>query len=162
MVEEPRFQLSDMPPEAYKHLLAMEGLVARHVEPTLYHLIKLRASQINGCAFCLHIHTEQALPHGEKVERITALDAWHESPLFSEKERAAIGWAEEITLIAKSSASHEAFEALKPHFSDEEIAWLIFAAVQINSWNRIAISTRAQYDPRALAATMGAKTVEPA
>ena len=162
MVEEPRFQLTDMPPEAYKHLLAMEGLVARNVEPTLYHLIKLRASQINGCAFCLHMHTDQALHHGEKVERITALDGWHESPLFTEKERVALAWAEEITLIADTGASREAFEALKPHFSDDEITWLILAAVQINAWNRIAISARAQYDPKAVAATMGTKATEPA
>nr|WP_207785943.1 carboxymuconolactone decarboxylase family protein [Altererythrobacter segetis] len=162
MVEEPRFQLSDMPPEAYKHLLAMEGLIARNVEPTLYHLIKLRASQINGCAFCLHMHTEQALHHGEKVERITALDGWHESPLFSDKERAALAWAEEITLIADTGASRETFVALKPHFGDEEITWLILAAMQINSWNRLAIATRAQYDPGAFAVTMGAKAAEPA
>jgi AhpD family alkylhydroperoxidase len=147
MVEAPRFNLTDMPPEAYRHLLEMEGLIARHVEPTLYHLIKLRASQINGCAFCLAMHTEQALQHGEKPERMTSLDAWQESPLYSDKERAALAWTEELTLIADSGASREAFEGLKPHFSDEEIAWLILAAVQINSWKRIAISTRAQYRP---------------
>jgi alkylhydroperoxidase family enzyme len=106
------------------------------------------------------MHTEQALHHGEKVERITALDGWHESPLFTEKERVALAWTEEITLIADTSASREAFEALEPHFSDDEITWLILAAVQINSWNRIAIATRAQYDPHAVAATMGAKATE--
>jgi AhpD family alkylhydroperoxidase len=136
-----------MPPEAYRHLLEMEALIARHVEGTLYHLIKLRASQINGCAFCLAMHTEQALHHGEKPERMTSLDAWQESPLYSDKERAALAWTEELTLIADSGASHESFEGLKPHFTDGEIAWLILAAVQINSWNRIAISTRAQYRP---------------
>ena len=147
MVEVTRFKLTDMPPEAYRHLLEMEGLIARHVEPTLYNLIKLRASQINGCAFCLAMHTEQALKLGEKPERMTSLDAWQESPLYSEKERAALAWTEELTLIADSGASREAFEGLKPLFKDEEIAWLILAAVQINSWNRIAISTRAQYQP---------------
>ena len=91
------------------------------------------------------MHTEQALKHGEKPERMMSLDGWHESPLYSDKERAALAWTEELTLIADSSASREAFEGLKPHFNDEEIAWLILAAVQINSWNRIAISTRAQY-----------------
>src|SRR3954453_2350590 len=86
----------------------------------LYNLIKLRASQINGCAFCLAMHTEQALKHGEKPERMTSLDGWHESPLYSDKERAALAWTEELTLIADSSASREAFEGLKPHFNDEE------------------------------------------
>jgi alkylhydroperoxidase family enzyme len=75
-----------------------------------------------------------------------ALDAWEESPLFTDKERVALRWTEELTLIADTGASSEAFEALKEHFSDEEIGWLILAAVQINSWNRIAISSRSQYD----------------
>ena len=90
MVEPPRFQLNDMPQDAYRHLLQMEGLLAQHIDLELYHLIKLRASQINGCAYCLAMHTDEALKHGEKVERITALDGWHESPLFSDRERAAL------------------------------------------------------------------------
>ena len=146
MVEPPRFELNALPQDAYRHLLQMEGLIAQHLDLTLYHLIKLRASQINGCAFCLAMHTDEALKHGEKVERITALDAWHESPLFSDKERAALAWTEELTLIAERHASRLAFDELKRHFSDEEISWLILAAVQINSWNRIAISSRSQYD----------------
>jgi AhpD family alkylhydroperoxidase len=162
MVEPPRFQLSDMPQDAYRHLLQMEGLLAQHVDLTLYHLVKLRASQINGCAFCLAMHTDEALKHGEKVERITALVAWLDSPLFSDKERAALRWTEELTLISQKHASREAFDALKPHFSDEEISWLILAVVQINSWNRIAISTRAQYDPAAFAASTRQKAPEPA
>ena len=162
MVEAPRFELTDMPPEAYRHLLDMEGLIARHLEPTLYHLIKLRASQINGCAYCLAMHTEQALRHGETPERMTCLDAWQESPLYSDRERAALAWTEELTLIADSGASREAFDGLKAHFKDEEIAWLILAAVQINSWNRIAISTRSQYGRGTLAPAASATTREPA
>jgi AhpD family alkylhydroperoxidase len=161
MVEPPRFELNALPQDAYRHLLQMEGLIAQHLDLTLYHLIKLRASQINGCAFCLAMHTDEALKHGEKVERITALDAWHESPLFSDKERAALAWTEELTLIAEKHASRPAFDELKRHFSDEEISWLILAAVQINSWNRIAISTRAQYDPKTFAHAAPAKEPEP-
>jgi AhpD family alkylhydroperoxidase len=147
MVEPPRFSLNDLNPEAYRHLMQMEALIARNVEPTLYHLIKLRASQINGCAFCLEMHTDQALRHGETPARMMALDAWEESPLFTDKEQVALRWTEELTLIADTGASSEAFEALKAHFSDDEIGWLILAAVQINSWNRVAISSRSQYDP---------------
>ena len=147
MVESPRFNLNQLNPDAYRHLMQMEALIARNVEPTLYHLIKLRASQINGCAFCLEMHTDQALRHGETPARMMALDAWEESPLFTEKERVALRWTEELTLIADTGASSEAFEELKGHFSDEEIGWLILAAVQINSWNRVAISSRSQYDP---------------
>jgi AhpD family alkylhydroperoxidase len=163
MLEQPRFSLTDLNPEAYRHLMQMEALIARHVDPTLYHLIKLRASQINGCAFCLQMHTDQALRHGETPERMMALDAWEESPLYTDKERAALRWTEELTLIADTGASSEAFEALKEHFSEEEIGWLIFAAVQINSWNRIAISSRSQYDPAMFApAAAKQKATEPA
>ena len=162
MVEAPRFGLNDMPQDAYRHLLQLEGLIAHNIDLTLYHLIKLRASQINGCAFCLAMHTDQALEHGERIERITALDAWHESPLFSDKERAALAWTDELTLIAEKHASREAFEELKRNFSDEEIRWLIFAVVQINSWNRIAISTRAQYDRKMFAHAAPQKATEPA
>lgn len=165
-VEAPRFELKDLPPEAYRHLLQLEGLIAQHLDLTLYHLIKLRASQINGCAFCLQMHTDEALEHGETPDRIVSLDAWEESPLYSDKERAALAWTEELTLIADSGASKESFDALKAHFSDDEIAWLILAAVQINSWNRIAISTRAQYDRKmfehAAPAAAPAKAPEPA
>lgn len=161
MVEPPRFELKDMPPDAYRHLLQLEGLISQHVDLTLYHLIKLRASQINGCAYCLAMHTDEAIKHGEKVERITALDAWHESPLFTDKERAALAWTEELTLISEKHASRESYDELKRHFSEQEIGWLIIAAVQINSWNRIAISTRAQYERAAVTqAAPAAKAAE--
>ena len=163
MLEQPRFDLTQINPEVYRHLMQMEALIARNVEPTLYHLIKLRASQIHGCAFCLHMHTDQALHHGERPERIVALDAWEESPLYTDQERAALRWTEELTLIGESGASRDAFDELKAHFSEEEISWLIFAAVQINSWNRIAISSRSQYDPAMFAgAPARQKETEPA
>ena len=164
MVEAPRLDMTSLSPEAYRHLLQLEGLIARQIEPTLYHLIKLRASQINGCAYCLAMHTDQALHHGETPERIVSLDAWEESPLYTDKERAALAWTEELTLSADSGASRAAFDGLKAHFSDEEIGWLILAAAQINTWNRLAISTRAHYD-RAAFAVAGAlheKAPEPA
>jgi AhpD family alkylhydroperoxidase len=163
MLEPPRFDLTQLNPEAYRHLLQMEGLIARNVEPTLYHLVKLRASQINGCAFCLQMHTAEALKHGETPERMMALDAWEESPLFTDKERAALAWTEELTLIADSGASREAYEALRKQFSADEIGWLILAAVQINAWNRIAISSRSQYDPAMFGgAPAKQKAIEPA
>jgi AhpD family alkylhydroperoxidase len=146
MAAEPlRMDLSKIAPDAYRHFLQLEGLIGQHVERKLLHLLKLRASQINGCAFCIGMHTDEALRDGEPVERLTMLDAWEESSLYSDKERAALAWIEEVTLIADSGASKESFDALKPHFSEEEIAWLTLAAVQINSWNRLAISSRAQY-----------------
>ncbi len=98
------------------------------------------------------MHTDEALRGGESPERLTLLDAWQESPVYSDKERAALAWVEELTLIADSGASREAYDALKQHFNDEQIGWLILAVMQINSWNRIAISSRSQYDPAMFAA----------
>lgn len=164
MAAEPlRMDLSKIAPDAYRHFLQVEGLVGQHVDRKLLHLIKLRASQINGCAYCIAMHTDEALRDGEPTERLTMLDAWEESTLYSEKERAAFAWIEEVTLIADSGASKESFEALKGHFSEQEIGWLTLAAVMINAWNRMAISSRAQYDRAMFAhAAPPQKAIEPA
>ena len=147
MVENLRMDLTRLAPEAYRHLLQLEQTVAAKVDKTILHLIKLRASQINGCAFCIAMHTDEAVRDGENPERLLLLDAWEESSRFSEKERAALEWVEGITMIADTHAHKEAFDGLKRFFSEEEIAHLTFAAAVINTWNRIAIASRAQYDP---------------
>ena len=103
-----RMDLSKIAPDAYRHFLQLEGLIMQHVDRKLLHLLKLRASQINGCAYCIAMHTDEALHDGEPVERLTLLDAWEESTLYSEKERAAFAWIEEVTLIADSGASKPA------------------------------------------------------
>src|SRR3954447_10184360 len=113
MVEDLRMDLTKLAPEAYRHLLQLEGVIAAKVDRRLLHLIKLRASQINGCAYCIGMHTAEALRDGEAPERLLLLDAWHESSAFSEKERAALEWVEEITLIADGHAGKEAFDGLK-------------------------------------------------
>jgi AhpD family alkylhydroperoxidase len=154
--------LSRVAPDAYRHFTQLEGLVGQHVERKLLHLIKLRASQINGCAFCIAMHTDEALRDGEPAERLTMLDAWEESTLYSDKERAALAWVEELTLIADSGASKESFDALSPHFSEDEIAWLTIAATMINAWNRMAIGSRAQYDRRMVEQPAREKAPEPA
>jgi AhpD family alkylhydroperoxidase len=161
MVEAQRMDFKKLAPEAYRHLIALEQTIAASMEPRLYHLIKLRASQINGCAFCIAMHTDEALRDGDSIERLVLLDAWKESLLYSEKERAALEWVEQITLIADGHAPKSAFDALRPHFADEEIAWLTLAATMINSWNRIAISARAQYHS-AVQRTDESKVGEPA
>jgi AhpD family alkylhydroperoxidase len=162
MVESLRMDITKIAPEAYKHLLGLEQVIAAKVDKHLLHLIKLRASQINGCAFCIGMHTDEALRDGDKPERLLMLDAWHESSAFSDKERAALEWVEEITLISEGHAHKEAFDALKPHFSEEEIGWLTLAAALINTWNRIAISSRAQYDRAAFHQEAEPKIAEPA
>src|SRR6476620_2326741 len=103
-VEPLRMDLSKLAPDAYRHFLQLEGLISQHVDRKLLHLIKLRASQINGCAFCIGMHTHEALRDGDSPGRLLLLDAWSESSAFSEKERAALQWVEEITLIAESHA----------------------------------------------------------
>jgi AhpD family alkylhydroperoxidase len=147
MVESLRMDFTKIAPEVYKELLQIEGQIAGKLDRKLLHLVKMRASQINGCAYCIGMHTDEALRDGEKPERLLMLDAWHESALFDDRERAALEWVEEETLIAESHAHKETFDALKAYFSEEEIGWLTLAATMINTWNRIAISSRAQYDP---------------
>ncbi len=159
MVEAQRMDLMRIAPDVYRHLLALEQSIAGKGDPRLYHLVKLRASQINGCAFCIAMHTDEALRDGDSIERLVLLDAWEESSLYTDKERAALEWVEDVTLIADTHAPQESFEGLKAHFSEEEIGYLTLAAMMINSWNRIAISSRAQYDRKLFAQ---AKEAEPA
>ena len=163
MAEPLRMDFTKVAPEAYKHLIALEQTIAPKIDKTLYHLLKVRASQINGCAFCIGMHTDEALRDGEKIERLMMLDAWDESSLFNEKERALLEWVEEVTLISEGHARKEAFDALKAHFSEEEIVWLTLASAMINTWNRIAISSRAQYDRAQFQqSTAALKVAEPA
>jgi AhpD family alkylhydroperoxidase len=163
MVEPVRMDITKLAPEAYRHLLQLEQIVAGKIDRKLYHLLKLRASQINGCAFCLGMHSDEALRDGETAERLFLLDAWEESSAFSEKERAALKWIEELTLVADTHASKEAFDGLKRFFSEEEIAYLTLTAALINSWNRIAIASRGQYDRAMLHHKVAeAKVAEPA
>jgi AhpD family alkylhydroperoxidase len=163
MVEQQRMDITRLAPEAYKHLAHLEQAISGKIDRRLYHLIKLRASQINGCAFCIGMHSDEAMRDGDTPERLLLLDAWHESSAFSEKERAALEWIEELTLIADSHASQEAFEGLKRFFSEEEIAYLTLAGAQINTWNRIAIASRGQYDRTMFPGGVApAKVTEPA
>jgi len=160
MVEQQRMDIAKIAPEAYRHLLQLEGVIAGKLDRKLFHLLKLRASQINGCAFCIGMHSDEALRDGDTPERLLLLDAWQESSAFSEKEQAALLWIEELTLIADSHASKDAFDGLKRFFSDKEIAYLTLTGAAINAWNRIAIASRGQYD-RAMF-HKGEKVAEPA
>ncbi len=112
---------------------------ASGLDKTISELIKIRVSQINGCAFCLHMHTHDARKHGETETRIFVLAGWRESRLFNAKERAALAWAESLTHIAERGAPDALFEDLKANFSDREIAALTTQVAMINLWNRLAI-----------------------
>jgi len=127
-------------------MLAMEAHIkASSLEPLLIDLVKMRASQINGCAFCLHMHSRDARAQGESEERLYLLDAWRESSLYTDRERAALAWTEALTLIADTHAPDADFDGLKPHFSETEIVDLTLLIGQINAWNRLAIGFRSQH-----------------
>jgi AhpD family alkylhydroperoxidase len=112
------------------------------LEPSLMDLVKIRASQINGCAHCLHMHTAEARKHGETEERIYLLDAWRESPLYSARERAALAWTDALTLVAQTHAPDDFYEALQAQFTEEERVTLTLLIVAINGWNRVQIAFR--------------------
>src|SRR5262249_49751008 len=118
-------------------------------DPALIELVKTRASQINGCAYCIHMHTRDARAHGETEERLFLLDAWRESSLYSDKERAALAWTEALTLISETHAPDDVYEELKAQFSEVEVVNLTVLIGQINTWNRIAIGFRSQHPVRA-------------
>jgi AhpD family alkylhydroperoxidase len=126
-----------------KALGALETAVAGSgLEKPLIELVKTRASQINGCAFCIHMHTRDARALGETEERLYLLSAWRESPLYTDRERAALAWTESVTLVSQTSVPDEVYEQVRGSFSDEEIVKLTMLVATINTWNRIAISFR--------------------
>jgi AhpD family alkylhydroperoxidase len=126
---------------------AMRGLEAYvrqcGLDPSLLELVKLRASQINGCAYCIDMHTKDARARGESEQRLYALNAWEETPFFTDRERAALAWTEAVTQVAQGHVPDEVFDVARKHFQDKELVDLTLAVVAINGWNRLAISFRA-------------------
>jgi len=112
------------------------------VEKRLFRLVEIRASQINGCAYCIDMHTKEARAAGETEQRIYALSAWRETPFFSDRERAALDWTETVTLVADTHIPDDAFARVSEHFNEQELIALTFAVVTINSWNRLSIAFR--------------------
>jgi AhpD family alkylhydroperoxidase len=128
-----------------KPLIDFGTLVEEGLDPTLAELIKIRASQINGCARCLVMHTSDARKNGESEERIYLLDAWRESSLYSDRERAVLGWTEALTRVEETGAPDEAYEGLKAHFSEEEQIRITLLISAINSWNRVNVGLRIKH-----------------
>ena len=138
-----RLDVMKISPAAYKALSAVQAYVDQSgLERSLLELVKIRASQINGCAFCLVMHTNDARKHGETDERMYLLDAWHEAPVFTARERAALAWVEAVTLIADSHVPDEVYEEAREHFSEKELVDLTMAVIAINAWNRASIAFR--------------------
>ncbi|AUC93018.1 alkylhydroperoxidase [Bradyrhizobium sp. SK17] len=131
-------------PDTIKALVAVENeITASGLEQSLIELVKTRASQINGCAYCINMHTEDARKHGETEQRLHLLNAWRESPLYSERERAALAWTEALTLVSETHAPDADYEAVHAEFTDGELVNLTVLIGAINAWNRIAIGFRA-------------------
>jgi AhpD family alkylhydroperoxidase len=131
-------------PAGLDGMLALEHAVhTSPLEPELLELVKLRASQLNGCAHCLDMHSKDARARGEDEQRLHVLAAWREAPFYSARERAALAWCEALTLLPQSGAPDDVYQPLTVHFSQEEIAALTYAIVAINGWNRLAVGLRA-------------------
>ena len=153
----PRIEVA--PSGAVKAMAALEQYVrSSRLEPKLLNLVRMRASQINGCAYCIDMHSKDARAEGESEQRLFELDAWRETPFYSERERAALAWTEAITLIHQSHAPDEVFEHVRQHFDDEELVALTLAIVAINGWNRLSIGFRAVPGVYQVSAGQHAKT----
>ncbi|WP_068876757.1 MULTISPECIES: carboxymuconolactone decarboxylase family protein [unclassified Phenylobacterium] len=143
-------------PQAMKPMVDLETYLAGcGLEHSLIELVKMRASQINGCAFCLHMHSKDARAAGETEERLYLLNAWRESSLYTPRERAALAWTEALTLLAQTGAPDADYEGLAPHFDETETVNLTLLITTINAWNRIAVGFRSQH-PRAWSAKAAA------
>jgi AhpD family alkylhydroperoxidase len=142
---QPRLVPAKVAPDTYQAVRQLEKFVAGAVDRKLLHLLKLRASQINGCAFCVDMHVKEALDDGEDAQRLHLLAAWRESPLYSDKERAVLAWTESLTRLADTGAPDADFAPLRAHFSDAEIVNLTAAIGMINLWNRWAVGFRSQH-----------------
>ncbi|MGN6342820.1 MAG: carboxymuconolactone decarboxylase family protein [Ginsengibacter sp.] len=148
----PRINYVQVAPDAFKAMRGLEEYVASSgLEKSLYELVKTRASQINGCAFCLDMHTKDARKGGETEQRLYALSAWRETPFYTERERAALEWTEALTLISDTDVPDALYENVRKQFSESEIVALSMAIIAINGWNRLAISFRTvpgSYNPK--------------
>jgi AhpD family alkylhydroperoxidase len=138
-----RFDLATVAPGAYKAMLGLEQyLHGCGLEESLIHLIKLRASQINGCAYCLDMHWKDLRAIGETEQRLYSLNAWRECPFYTDRERAGLAWTEAVTLLTSGHVSDLVYDETRMHFSEKELSDLTLAVATINAWNRLAIASR--------------------
>ena len=147
-----RIDLMHVTPGVIQAMLGLERQVRQAgFDPLLLDLVRMRASQINGCAYCLDMHSKDARANGETEQRLYGLDAWRETPYYSARERAALEWTEAVTRVSEGHVPDEVYERARGQFTEKELVDLTMAVVVINGWNRLAISTRAvpgSYQPR--------------
>jgi AhpD family alkylhydroperoxidase len=149
----PRLNVAKVSPAAYHAMLSLEKYISQSsIEPGLAHLLKLRASQLNGCAYCLDMHWKDARALGETEQRLYGLDAWREAPYYTDRERAALEWTEALTRVTDGHVDDQVYERARKAFSEKELVELAMIAVAINGWNRLAIAFRSEagsYQPPA-------------
>ncbi len=154
---EPRLKPSSVAPEGFRVMLSLDRYVtASGLEKSLLDLVKIRASQINGCAYCIDIHTKDARARGETEQRIYTLSAWRETPFYTDRERAALDWTEAVTLINENNVPDSLYKTVREQFSEKELVDLTLAVIAINGFNRISTSFRSvpgSYQPRTLKTT---------
>jgi AhpD family alkylhydroperoxidase len=148
----PRMEYAKVAPAVTQAMSGLERAIHESgLEPSLLELVKTRASQINGCAFCLDMHTKDARARGETEQRLYALNAWRETPFYTDRERAALAWTEAVTLVSETHIPDDVYEQARQQFSEQELAYLTLAVIAINGWNRLAIGFRTvpgTYQPR--------------
>ena len=154
---ESRLEAKKVSPESYQAMLALEMFVRKSskLAPSLIELVKMRASQINGCAYCIDMHSKDARAAGESEQRLYALNAWRETPFYTAHEQAALAWTEAVTLVAEGHVPDAVYEQARQQFSDQELVNLTMVIVTINGWNRLSIAFRAVpggYQPAAVIA----------
>jgi len=141
---QPRFEIAKADPGAYHAMSALEQYLHKtSLEVPLIHIVKLYASEINHCAYCIDMHWKDLRAIGETEQRLYGLPAWRESPYYSDRERAAFAWTEAVTVLTDGFVSDEVYEEVRPHFTDKELSELTMVIVTINGWNRISVATRA-------------------
>jgi AhpD family alkylhydroperoxidase len=142
--------------QAFQAMYGLEMFIRKSgLEKSLLELVKMRASQLNGCAFCIDMHTKDARAAGETEQRLYALSAWRETPFYTQRERAALEWTESLTLISQNNVPDDLYQRVRQHFDETELVNLTMAVVAINGWNRLAISARTvpgTYQPQTVAA----------
>lgn len=140
-----RLNYSEVSPGALKAMMGLEKYVHQSdLESSLVELVRMRASQLNECAYCIDMHSKDARKAGETEQRLYALSAWRETPFFSERERAALEWTEALTKLSSTHVSDELYDSVKKHFSDEEMVVLTMSIVAINGWNRLGVGFRSE------------------
>ncbi|HEV7317315.1 MAG TPA: carboxymuconolactone decarboxylase family protein [Ensifer sp.] len=143
-------------PQLMKSWTSVSMTIAASLDPTIIELVKIRASQINGCANCINMHTQEARAKGETEQRIYLLSAWRDAPVYSDRERAALGWTEALTRLSEGHTHDQAYDALKDHFTEEEQVKLTLMINVINGWNRLAVGFGLWIDPAAAKAAQAA------